>query len=106
MDERSRKLLWDIQTAGSAIQQFCRGRTKMDFAADLLLRSAVERQYEIIGEALRRLQLADVPLFARIPEGRRIIGFRNVLAHAYDTIDDAITWDIVQHKWNISCPLS
>ncbi len=63
-----------------------------------MLRSAVERQYEIIGEALNRLRKLDPAMAAVITECDRIIGFRNVLAHGYDSVDDRISWDIVQNK--------
>lgn len=62
------------------------------------MRSAVERQFEIIGEALSRLNKSEPTIAARISEYRRIIGFRNVLIHGYDAVTDSITWDIVQTK--------
>jgi uncharacterized protein with HEPN domain len=57
-----------------------------------MLRSAVERQFEIIGEALSQLARSSPVLAARIPELRRIIGFRNALIHGYDQIDDDGVW--------------
>ena len=98
MDERCLKLLHDVRQAADAILTFCRDRELADYILDLMLRSAVERQYEIIGEALNRLRKLDPAVAAGITECDRIIGFRNVLAHGYDSVDDRISWDIVQNK--------
>lgn len=69
------------------------------FRADRLLQLAVERQFEIIGEALARLERVDSAHLAEaIPEYRRIIGFRNLIAHGYDVIDDAALWDFVVNR--------
>jgi len=61
-----------------------------------MLRAAVERQFEIIGEALRRLLTEDPSTAASISEHARIIAFRNILAHGYADIDDRIVWGIVE----------
>ena len=98
MDERCLKLLHDVRQAVDAIQRFCCDRQLEDYRADLMLRSAVERQYEIIGEALNRLRKLDPTMAAGIAECDRIIGFRIVLAHGYDSVDDRISWDVVQNK--------
>ncbi|MCC5914987.1 MAG: DUF86 domain-containing protein [Balneolaceae bacterium] len=60
---------------------------------------AIEREFEIIGEALYRLEKVEPDKLAdRIPEYRKIIDFRNILAHGYDIIDEAVVWDFVQNK--------
>jgi uncharacterized protein with HEPN domain len=61
-----------------------------------LLRQAVERNFEIIGEALNRLRLADAETAGRIGETPRIVAFRNILAHGYDTIDHEIVWYLIR----------
>ena len=92
-----RKLLEDVQKAGTAIQAFLRGVDFGRYASDELLRAGVERKFTIIGEALSRLLLADAALTARITDYRRIIDFRHVLVHGYSKVDDQIVWDAAQH---------
>lgn len=57
-----------------------------------MLRSAVERQFEIAGEALAQLSKMDRELAARVPDAANAIGFRNVLIHGYAKVDNAIVW--------------
>lgn len=92
------KLLADMIGAAEAIGAFTFNRHRDDYDIDLMLKSAVERQFEILGEALRRLEQLDPGLALRIPEHRRIIDFRNVIAHGYDSIDSDIVWQVVQDK--------
>ncbi len=94
----SKKYLFDIQQAARRIAEFITNKDSSDYAADPMLRAAVERQFEIIGEALRRLLKEDAPTAARISEHTRIIAFRNILVHGYADIDDRIVWDIVESK--------
>ena len=76
--------------AATAIQAFAGEKSRADYSADLLLRSAVERHFEILGEALRRLETLDPSLCFQISEHRRTIAFRNIIAHGYDAVDDDI----------------
>ena len=98
MQLETRKLLEDVRRAAEKIMLFTAERTRDDFARDDLLRSAVERQFEIIGEALNRLLHSDDAILKRITDYRRIIAFRNVLIHGYDAVDDEIVWDAVTTK--------
>ena len=63
------------------------GRDFAEFDTDIMLRSAVERQFEIIGEALGTLARVDATIAARIPEFRDIVAFRNILIHGYAILD-------------------
>lgn len=62
-----------------------------------MLRSAVERQFEIIGEALRRLEEVSVDEASLISNRRRIIAFRNQLAHGYFAIQHDVVWAVAQN---------
>jgi len=62
-----------------------------------MLRSVVERQLEIVGEALAQLAKID-PLTSRIGEYQRIIAFRNILIHGYAEIDHRIVWSVLETK--------
>lgn len=95
MPHSSNKLLQDILSAGQAIQQFTVSRTLDDYRNDLMLRSAVERQFEIIGEALNRLGRLNPASVQNIEGHEKIIAFRNVVAHGYDVLDDAIVWQMI-----------
>jgi uncharacterized protein with HEPN domain len=98
MPHTPHKLLVDAIAAAEAIGVFTLGRTRLEYGNDLMLRSAVERQFEILGEALRRLQTLDPGLVQTIGDHRRIIAFRNVIAYGYDSIDDDIVWQVVADK--------
>jgi uncharacterized protein with HEPN domain len=76
------------------VPRFLNGRTLDEYLKDDLCQSAIERQLEIAGDALGQLRKLDPVLFDRIPEGDLIIGFRNVLAHGYATLDHKRVYDI------------
>jgi uncharacterized protein with HEPN domain len=97
MRRRALKLVGDVLRSGAAIQTYVAAMAEADYLANQPIRRSVEREFEIIGEALRRLSLADPAHYERIGNARRFIGFRNVLAHSYDLIDDAVVWDIVKN---------
>jgi uncharacterized protein with HEPN domain len=95
MRRNPRNFLWDVCDAADAIFSFTKGRGFSDYATDRMLRSAVERQFEIIGEALSQLEKTDPAISARIPDLRRIIGFRKVMIHGYDHLDAAGVWRVI-----------
>lgn len=85
----------DAIKACELISQFIQDMTKEDFYADAKTKAAVERKIEIIGEALNRIKIIDYDLLARIDNWREIIGFRNVIAHGYDVVEDEIVWESI-----------
>lgn len=90
-----RKDLFDVLEAIKEVESYVQGLDCSGFLAHGMAQAAVERKFEIIGEALNRLQRVDPSVFARITDARRVLGFRNILAHGYDVVDHAIVWDII-----------
>ena len=94
MTEKSKKYLSDILMAIDLIEKFTVDITDFNlYIADLKTQSAVERQLAIIGEALNQLKKLETNL--QIENDKQIIGFRNRLIHAYDSIDNSIVWAII-----------
>ncbi len=92
----ARKYLYDIRRAAGLLREFTHSKTLADYEGDAMLRSAVERQFEIIGEAMTKLAKADAPMAERISQHQRIIAFRNVLIHGYADLDHRLVWDVVE----------
>ena len=95
MNERVLKCLYDIKFAILEIESFFDDREKRfeDYSKDILLKRAVERDLEIIGEAMSRI-LKDDPEF-KIENAQRIIGLRNQIIHGYDSVSDENIWGII-----------
>ena len=98
MRPESRKYLFDIQTACRRLRRFTADKRFEDYREDDLLRSAVERQFEIVGEAIGHLARIDSEAAGGISERGRIVAFRNILIYGYAAIDDTVVWDIVETK--------
>lgn len=96
MKDESQGHLYDILQAARSIKEFIRELTFTDYVSNDLLRSAVERKFEIMGEALNRLKRDEPDLLSQIREHRDITSFRNILVHGYDAIDDRIVWSIIE----------
>ena len=96
MSLETRKYLYDVQRASALLREFVAGKTFADYERDAMLRAAVERQLELIGEAITQLARVDEAVAVRISHYKRIIAFRNVLAHRYADVDDRLVWDVVK----------
>lgn len=90
--------LHDIYVAGTGILRFVRGRTFEEFLSDDMLRLAVEREFEIIGEALSAAVRARPEIADQIAEASRIVGFRNRIAHGYWEILSESVWLIIHEN--------
>jgi uncharacterized protein with HEPN domain len=98
MQLEAKKCLEDVRQAAELILQFTAGKSFDDYDSDALLRSGVERQFEIIGEAVNRLSKVDPTMVAGLPEAPRIVAFRNILIHGYDVVDNHVVWDVIQYN--------
>ena len=98
MQPRSPKLLEDIRDSAAFIREATHGRTLVEYQRDRLLRRAVERSFEIIGEAVKRLAKHDPQTASAIGDYPQIIAFRNALIHGYDLVDHALVWSAIENQ--------
>ena len=98
MKPEAQKYLYDIRRAVELLTEFTADKTFKEYQRDAMLRAAVERQFEIIGEATAQLARLDRELVARLGEWRRMVAFRNILIHGYADVDDRLVWDVVEAK--------
>lgn len=98
MGNNSLKHFYDALEAALAIRGFITDKTFEDYVDDDLLSSAVERKFEIIGEALNRVRKEYPKDLGSITEYRGIIDFRNVVAHSYDHLEDSLVWGIASNQ--------
>lgn len=97
MDKTVLKHCYDALEASKKINQFIGYKSLQDYVHDDFLRSAVERQFEILGEALNRIKKLDETALESIEGYRGAISFRNILAHRYDGVDNLVVWGIIQN---------
>jgi uncharacterized protein with HEPN domain len=88
--------LIDILEAAAAIQAATEAIDENQYTSTRLIRSSVEREFITIGEALKVIAQRSPQLFASIPDGRRIIDFRNLLTHEYQNVRDRAVWGAIQ----------
>ncbi len=97
MDIEIKKNLFDIKESIDSIEKYLGDKRDFQvYMTDKMLRRAVEREFEIIGEAMSRLEKLDSSI--DISSKRQIISMRNRVIHGYDKIDNEIIWGtIVRH---------
>src|SRR5215217_6230981 len=96
MQPKTLKLIEDIRAEAEFIVNETAEESFDSYQRDLRLRKAIERSFEIIGEAANRLGRLDPEVAARVTAHRDIVAFRNVLIHGYDIPDQPRIWKIVQ----------
>jgi uncharacterized protein with HEPN domain len=74
------------------------GRTLADYENDPLRWAGAKYEFQLIGEAINRIRKIDPDTATRITQHQQIIGFRHILVHEYDDIDDVQVWDIIQNS--------
>lgn len=88
-----RSYLWDVMDAADSILSFTNGLAEEEYLGHPIVRAAVERKFQIIGEALNLLRKTAPGLAGRIPDLADIVAFRNVIVHGYESLDHARVWD-------------
>lgn len=95
------KYLYDIVDCCEFVLEMTRGKSIEDYKNDRIFRSALERELQVIGEAMLQLDNASPETAEKISQHRSIIGFRHVLVHGYANLDPATVWDVVETKINV-----
>ncbi len=90
------KYLYDVSQACEALLGFIQNKKLEDYKSNLLLRSGVERQIMIIGEAMNQAIKTAPELSAEIDNIRQIVNLRNVIVHGYATVENETIWGIIQ----------
>lgn len=97
MQRDPRAFLWDVREAAQAIRSFTGGLDVKGYVGNEMVQAAVERKFEVIGEALNQLAKLDAAMAARIPDVPQIVAFRNQLIHGYATVNPDTVWNIAQN---------
>jgi uncharacterized protein with HEPN domain len=101
MPQRLPKHLFDALTAVRLAREFSAGLSFDGFVSNVLVRSAIERQLEILGEACQRMVQADPDIRQRLPEVAFAIGLRNKIIHGYDRIENAVVYDTLMQDLSV-----
>ncbi|MCK4345754.1 MAG: DUF86 domain-containing protein [Bacteroidales bacterium] len=97
MLDKVKKFLYDIQISITSIEEYLGKECDFNkYQSNKMLKRAVEREFEIIGEAMNRIDKLDSKI--NLSSKTQIIGMRNRVIHGYDKIDDGIIWGtIIRH---------
>jgi uncharacterized protein with HEPN domain len=98
MQRDPRAFLWDVREATLSIQTFTTGLDMTAYENNELVQAAVERKFEVIGEALNQLSKLDGAMAAQLPDLPQIVAFRNQLIHGYATVNPSTVWTIIQQS--------
>ena len=94
MDDLIQKCLLDILESINGIDSYLGGkRDFLEYQKNRMLRKAVERELEIIGEAMTRILRSSPDI--EITDKHKIIGMRNAVAHGYDKVEDEVVWGVI-----------
>ena len=99
MQRDQKAYLWDILNSVDLIRQFLESRSLADYPQDPMFRSAVERQFEIIGEAVAQLLRQYPTVGSHISQSSEIIGLRNRLIHGYSFVTDEVVWSTIDNDF-------
>ena len=92
MQRDPRSFFWDVRESAIQVQDFIAGMEASAYASNIMAQAAVERKFEIIGEALNQLAKLDAALAARISDLPKIVAFRNQLIHGYASVNVSTVW--------------
>jgi len=98
MQPKLLKYILDIESVIEEIESI-KQKTQNDynnFSNDIILQRAIERDLEIIGEAIRKI--IDINPDVQITASKNIIGLRNIISHAYDSVEPEMLWGIIQRN--------
>lgn len=92
------KYLYDMISSCEFLLEFTQNKTVDDYIEDRAFRSAIERELQIIGEALVQLDKVSPETARQMPDYLNIIGFRHILVHGYDGLNPATVWNVIETK--------
>lgn len=98
MPRDARAYVKDIIDACDAIATAVEGIDLDQYRSSRLLRSSVEREFIIIGEAIAAMRRNAPLVFGRITDGARIVDFRNQLTHEYVHVNDVLVWGVIERN--------
>ena len=96
MNREIKKYLFDVKTSIESINEYLNGRRNFfEYQQNKLLRRGIEREIEIIGEAMSRILKISPDI--KIENARQIVDTRNWVIHGYDKVDDVVIWGIISN---------